>query len=70
MSVTSKIENESFAPFDIAKTRKFNRKTDKDELAVNTYKLACEYFDAATILFKDFSFLILNQLTCSEMKII
>ena len=39
-----------FAPFDLTKTLKFDRKTEKVELAVRTYDLANIYFSAARVL--------------------
>lgn len=45
-------EESVFAPFDLTKTRKFDRTTDKVQLAIKTYDLANNYYEAAKILIK------------------
>lgn len=52
MNIVARDEWGCFAPFDLTKTPKFDRKADKVELAVRSYELANKYFDAATLLFK------------------
>lgn len=52
MELVSREESGGFAPFDLIKTPKFNRKADKVELAIRSADLANKYFDAATLLFK------------------
>ena len=52
MNLVSRDESGCFAPFDLTKTPKFDRKADKVKLAINSYDLANKYFDAATLLFK------------------
>lgn len=36
-----------FAPFDLSKTRKFNRKTDQEHLRKSFYELASQYFEVS-----------------------
>ena len=58
MNLISRDESGGFAPFDLTKTQKFDRKTDKVKLAINSYELANKYFDAATLLFnKSFEYM-------------
>ncbi len=52
MELVSREESGGFAPFDLTKTPKFDRKADKVELAIRSYDLANKYLDAATLLFK------------------
>lgn len=58
MNIVSRDESGGFAPFDLTKTPKFDRKTDKVELASRTYDLANDYFGAAKLLFdKSFEYM-------------
>ena len=50
MKMVSRVERGAFAPFDLKKIRKFDKKTDKIHLAESTFRLACEYFDASAFL--------------------
>lgn len=43
-------DTNGFAPFDLSKTRKFDRNTDKQALCKNFYKSASLYYDAARYL--------------------
>ena len=52
MNVVSRGENGNFAPFNLTQTPKFNKKTDKVQLAISTFKIANNYFEAAQILLK------------------
>ena len=36
-----------FAPFDLSKTRKFDRKKDQESLRQSFYKLAAQYFEVS-----------------------
>lgn len=45
-------ESATFAPFDLVKTPKFDKNTDKVKLAINSYELANSYYVAAALLFK------------------
>ena len=40
-------ENKAFAPFDLSKTQKFNKVTQRKEMSENFYKLAVIYYDVA-----------------------
>ena len=52
MDLVSREESGDFAPFDLTKTPKFDKRTDKILLAISTFRLANEYFEAATFLLK------------------
>lgn len=52
MKLVSREEKGEFAPFDPAKTPKFDKKADKVELAISTFRLANDYFEAADFLLK------------------
>lgn len=51
MNLVLREERGGFAPFDLTKTPKFDRKTEKVELAIRSYDLANTYFSAAKLLF-------------------
>ena len=40
-------DEKGFAPFDLSKTRKFNRKTDQEHLRKSFYELASQYFEVS-----------------------
>ncbi len=40
-------DEKGFAPFDLSKTRKFNRKTDQEHLRESFYELASQYFEVS-----------------------
>lgn len=42
-----KEREENFAPFDLSKTRKFDKKTDQEHLRKSFYELASQYFEVA-----------------------
>ena len=50
MNLVSRDECEKSFPFDLAKTPKFDMKTDKAELAIRSYDLANVYFAAAKLV--------------------
>lgn len=52
MNLVSRKFDEHFAPFDLSKTPKFDRRTDKVQLAISTFRTANNYFEAAQILLK------------------
>lgn len=52
MNLISRDESGGFAPIRPYKKQKLDRKTDKGNLAINSYDLANKYFDASTLLFK------------------
>lgn len=52
MNFVSRDECEMSLSFDLAKTPKFDMKTDKVELAIRSYDLANVYFAAAKLLFE------------------
>ena len=58
MNLISRDESDGFAPFDLTKTPRFDRKADKVKLAIRSYELANKYFDAAMLLFnKSFEYM-------------
>lgn len=52
MNLVSREDNEHFAPFDLTKTPKFDKKADKVQLAISTFRIANNYFEAAQTLLK------------------
>lgn len=52
MRIVTRDDPSEFAPFDLNKTPKFNRKTDKIQLTVCTYELANAYYYASKMLFE------------------
>ena len=51
MELVSREEQKvGIAPFDLSKIRKFDRQTEKVELAIRSYELANKYFSAARLL--------------------
>ncbi len=41
-------DENAYMPFDLSKTRKFDKKTDQEQLRKSFYKLAVQYFEVAT----------------------
>lgn len=46
-----------FAPFDLSKTRKFDRKKDQDSLKKSFYKLGVQYFEASCFTIKNLNWM-------------
>lgn len=53
MKFISRNESHSFGPFDLTKIPKYDKGPDKIQLAINTFKLANKYFEAAKLLLKN-----------------
>lgn len=47
----------SFAPFDLTKSRKYNRNTDRLALSKSFYELASVYYDVARYTFPHFEWM-------------
>ena len=58
MKLISREEQHEFAPFDLTKTPKFDKKKDKVELSIQSFELANTYFRAAQILFSNRGFIV------------
>ena len=50
MNIVSRNDCGEFAPFDLTQTPKFDRTTDKVELAIRSYEIANKYLAAAKLL--------------------
>ena len=46
-----------FAPFDLSKTRKFDRKKDQDSLRKSFYKLGVQYFEVSCFTIKNLNWM-------------
>lgn len=49
------ISEDCFAPFDLSKTRKFDRKKDQESLRKSFYKLGVQYFEVSCFTIKNWS---------------
>ena len=49
------ISEDCFAPFDLSKTRKFDRKKDQESLRKSFYKLGVQYFEVSCFTIKNFT---------------
>ena len=46
-----------FAPFDLSKTQKFDRKKDQDSLRKSFYKLGAQYFEVSCFTIKNLNWM-------------
>ena len=51
------VGTDGFAPFDLTKSRKYDRNTDQLALCKSFYELACTYYDVAHHIFPNFEWM-------------
>ena len=51
------ISEDCFAPFDLSKTRKFDRKKDQESLRKSFYKLGVQYFEVSCFTIKNLNWM-------------
>lgn len=51
------ISEDCFAPFDLSKTRKFDRKKDQESLRKSFYKLGVQYFEVSCFTIKNLNWI-------------